>query len=194
MTSSTSDFELKHLISRAGAHFASRRFESAARLLASSTLEERLAGVSLCSALWNEDSSFGEAVEEMLSAFVRRRTGNRTLDELRLPSDVGSALSALGQRPVPFQNRPLDLSNVRLAGVEWPFARLNGAHLNGADLRGALLVNADLRGAWLRGTNLQLANLDGADLRGADLRGARGHDAAQLRAAISDATTQWPIR
>lgn len=190
----SSNFELKHLISRVGAHFVSRRFEHAAQLLASSVLEERLAGVSLCSALWDEDLSFGEAIEEMLSAFVRRRTQNRPLDELRLPPDVGAALTALGRRPVPFQNRPLDLSNVRLAGVEWPFARLSGSHLNEADLRGALLVNADLRGAWLRGTNLQLANLDGADLRGADLRGAKGTDAAQLRTTVSDSTTQWPTR
>ncbi len=185
-------FELEHLSARASAHSASLRFEHAAQLLASSRLEERLAGIALGSALWSEDVSFGEAVEEMLAAFVRRRTQNRAPQELRLPADVGAALSALGRRPIPFQNRPLDLSNVRLAGVEWPFARLNGAHLNGADLRGALLVNADLRGAWLRGANLQLANLDGADVRGADLRGARGCDAAQLRTAIGDNKTQWP--
>ncbi|BCM90446.1 hypothetical protein IAD21_02299 [Abditibacteriota bacterium] len=185
-------FELEHLCERASAHSASRRFEHAAHLLASLQIEERLAGVALSSALWSEDLSFGEAVEEMLSAFVRRRTQNRTLEDLRLPSDVGAALAALGRRPVLFQNRPLDLSNVRLAGVEWPFARLNGAHLNGADLRSALLVNADLRGAWLRGANLQLANLDGADVRGADMRGARGCDAAQLRGAVGDNKTQWP--
>ncbi|RYX86167.1 pentapeptide repeat-containing protein [bacterium] len=187
------NFELQNLQTRAGAHSAARRFEHAAHLLASAQLEERLAGVSLSSALWNEDLSFGEAVEEMLSAFVRRRTQHRTIDESRLPTDVAVALSALGRRPVLFQSRPLDLSNVRLAGVEWPFARLNGAHLNGADLRGALLVNADLSGAWLRGANLNLANLDGANLCGADLRGARGCDASQLRGAIGDNKTLWPV-
>ena len=184
--------ELDHLINRSSARFSSHRFERAAGLLSSVQLESRLAGVALCRALWNEEESFGDAVEEMLSAFVRRRTHDRAPDELRLAPDVAEALSALGKRPTLLGHRPLDLSNVRLAGVEWPFARLQNAHLNGADLRGALLVNADLRGAWLRSANLYLANLDGADLRGADLRGARGCDVIQLQNARSDAKTQWP--
>ncbi len=181
-----------HLAQRSGARFSSGRFERAALLLASVRLEERLAGIALCFALWHEDAAFGEPVEDVLSAFVRRRTFDRAPGELRLDSDVAQALSALGKRPDSFGNRPLDLSGVRLAGVEWPFARLNHAHLNGADLRGALLVNADLRGAWLRSANLLLANLDGADLRGADLRGARGCDALQLQNVRADDKTQWP--
>lgn len=188
----TSHLELLHLVGRAQSRLASSRFEQATLLLSSTLLEERLAGVSLASTLWREEAVLGEAVEDMLSAFVRRRTSERKRDELRLPPDVAQALSALGKRPAAQQNRPLDLSNVRLAGVEWPFARLQNAHLNGANLRGALLVKADLRGAWLRGANLQLANLDGANLCGADLRGARGCDEAQLRGAISDARTQCP--
>lgn len=189
----TTSIELDHLAARAQARFSSHRFERAAHLLSSPQLEERLAGIALCSSLWNEDLSFGDAVEDVLSAFVRRCTSNRASDVSRLPSDVGAALSVLGKRPASFGHRPLDLSNVRLAGVEWPFARLEGAHLNGADLRGALLVGADLRGAWLRGAHLQLANLDGANVCGADLRGARGTDALQFKNARSDAKTQWPL-
>ncbi len=185
--------ELDHLLARRAARNASARFETAAALLAGEGIAARLAGVALCRALWNEADEWGEAVEDVLSAFVRRRTFERPLSEERLPLDVGAALSALGGRPLRFEHRPLDLSGVRLAGVEWPFARLRSAHLHGADLRGALLVGADLRGAWLRGTNLGRANLDKTDLRGADLRGARGTDPVQLRRAISDAKTLWPV-
>ena len=192
LTTSMLSLELDHLAHRANTRFSSGRFERAATLLASVQLEERLAGVALCFALWHEDASFGEAIEEVLSAFVRRRTFDRAPGELRLAPDVAQALSALGKRPEALGGRPLDLSGVRLAGVEWPFARLEHAHLNGADLRGALLVKADLRGAWLRGANLFLANLDEADLRGADLRGARGCDALQLKGAHGDDKTQWP--
>lgn len=188
--------ELQHIAVRAQSHCLSARFEHATALLSSAQSGERIAGIALLRALWNGEESgddhFGEAVEDVLSAFVRRRTLSR-LEESRLEPDVQSALSALGARPATLQNRPLDLSGVRLRGVEWPFARLSGAHLMNADLRGALLVGADLRGAWLRGAYLNLANLDGANLCGADLRGAIGWDAAQLLGVRSDEHTRWPV-
>lgn len=188
--------EARHIAARAQAICLGERFERAALLLASPGVGERVAGIALLRALWqgNEEHSsatFAEPVEEVLSAFVRRRTSERS-EQARLPLDVQSALSALGERPLGLQHRPLDLSGVGLRGVEWPFARLEGALLMDADLRGALLVGADLRGAWLRGANLNLANLDGADLRGADLRGAHGTDPDQLRSARGDDKTLWP--
>ena len=187
--------EARHIAARMRAFSLGERFESATLLLASSHSGERVAGIALLRALWQGDDpsqvAFAEPVEEVLSAFVRRRTAER-FEQERLPLDVQSALSALGERPVGLQHRPLDLSGVGLRGVEWPFARLEGALLIDADLRGALLVGADLRGAWLRGADLGLANLDGADLRGADLRGTRGTDPAQLRGARSDDSTLWP--
>jgi hypothetical protein len=188
-----STLEAQHIAARARFSSLGARFEGATLLLASSAMSERIAGIALLRALWqgDEDGAFGEAIEEVLSAFVRRRTAERS-DEAKLAPDVQSALSALGARPATVQERPLDLSGARLRGVEWPFARLRGALLMNADLGGALLAGADLRGAWLRGADLSLANLDNADLRGADLRGARGSDDAQLRAARSDAQTLWP--
>lgn len=188
--------EAQHIAARARFSSLSVRFEGATLLLASSRTDERSAGIALLRALWRDDEesgedAWGDAVEEVLSAFVRRRTADRS-DEAKLAFDVQSALSALGARPATVQERPLDLSDARLRGVEWPFARLRGALLMNTDLRGALLVGADLRGAWLRSADLGLANLDDADLRGADLRGARGCDAAQLRAARSDDKTIWP--
>lgn len=196
----TLDTEAQHIAARARLSLLGERFECAAFLLASSQVGERIAGIALLRALWRGDEAgddessgdkWGEPVEEVLSAFVRRRTAQRTGD--KLAPDVQSALSALGKRPETVSSRPLDLSNARLRGIEWPFARLRGALLMDADLRGALLVGADLRGAWLRGADLELANLDAADLRGADLRGARGCDEAQLRAARADKSTQWPV-
>jgi len=192
-----SHFETRNIAARVRASAHSERFERAAILLSSGQSGERVAGIALLRGLWRSDEQegtdvWGEAVEDVLSAFVRRRTGERP-DEEKLPTDVQSALSALGERPLTMQNRPLDLSNARLRGVEWPLARLRGALLLGADLRGALLVGADLRGAWLKGANLHLANLDNADLRGADLRGARGIEPAQLRGARADDQTRWPL-
>lgn len=205
--------EAEHIAARARSASLCERFECAAVLLSSLHEGERIAGIALLRALWrdagasgNQDASggegksgdagasgdaWGEPVEDVLSAFVRRRTSERGRED-KLAPDVQSALSALGERPAAMQSRPLDLSNARLRGVEWPFARLRGALLMNTDLCGALLVGADLRGAWLRGADLELANLDGADLRGADLRGARGTGEAQLRAAQSDARTLWP--
>jgi len=190
-------FEARNIAARALSSAQSARFERAATLLSSQQSGERVAGIALLRGLWRSDEqdgadAWGEAVEDVLSAFVRRRTSERP-DEEHLPTDVQSALSALGERPLTMQNRPLDLSNARLRGVEWPLARLRGALLLGADLRGALLVGADLRGAWLKGAGLHLANLDGADLRGADLRGARGTEPAQLRGARADGQTRWPL-
>ncbi len=186
--------EANHIAARRRATLVGERFEGAALLLASIQIGERIAGIALLRALWQDDESgsnpLGEAIEEVLSAFVRRRTGGRD-GETKIAPDVQSALSALGKRPAAFQSRPLDLSGARLSGVEWPFAHLSGALLVDTDLRGALLVGADLRGTWLRGADLGLANLDDADLRGADLRGARGTDPAQLRNVKSDERTLW---
>lgn len=190
------DTEAQHIAARARLSCLGERFECAALLLASEPVGERIAGIALLRALWRDDETsgdnlWGESVEDVLSAFVRRRTAQKMDD--KLAPDVQSALSALGKRPATVCGRPLDLSGARLRGVEWPFAQLRGVLLMNADLRGALLVGADLRGAWLRGADLQLANLDDADLRGADLRGARGCDEAQLRGARGDKSTQWPL-
>jgi hypothetical protein len=68
--------------------------------------------------------------------------------------------------------------------------RLRGADLRGASLRGALLIGADLRGADLRSADVTGADLRGTDLRGADLTGILFLTAAQLRAAVTDATTK----
>ncbi|MGW4941629.1 pentapeptide repeat-containing protein [Actinoplanes sp. NPDC004185] len=68
--------------------------------------------------------------------------------------------------------------------------RLKGADLRGASLRGALLIGADLRGADLRWADVTGADLRGADLRGADLTGTLFLTEAQLKAAVTDATTK----
>jgi pentapeptide repeat protein len=67
--------------------------------------------------------------------------------------------------------------------------KLRGTDLRGANLRGALLIGADLRGADLRSADVTGADLRGADLRGADLTGTLFLTAAQLKAAVTDATT-----
>ncbi|AGZ45909.1 pentapeptide repeat-containing protein [Actinoplanes friuliensis] len=68
--------------------------------------------------------------------------------------------------------------------------RMKGADLRGASLRGALLIGTDLRGADLRTADFTGADLRGADLRGADLRGALFLTESQVKAAVTDDTTQ----
>lgn len=95
----------------------------------------------------------------------------------------------------------------RLTRIFFTWADLRRADLRGADLREAILNGASLRQAFLaqahldraglveadlRGAHLAGTRLTGADLCGADLRETRSLTAAQLSAAVLDATTKLP--
>lgn len=55
-------------------------------------------------------------------------------------------------------------------GVDFSFAKLQGANFEGADLRGAAFVGADLRGANFTGANLAHAFFDDAELGELELK------------------------
>jgi uncharacterized protein YjbI with pentapeptide repeats len=55
-------------------------------------------------------------------------------------------------------------------GVDFSFAKLQGANFDGADLRGATFVGADLRGASFIGANLAHAFFDDAEIGELELR------------------------
>jgi len=72
-----------------------------------------------------------------------------------------------------FQSRLLAGLRARQAvaiGVDFSFAKLQGANFDGADLRAATFVGADLRGASFVGANLAHAFFDKADLGKLELR------------------------
>jgi uncharacterized protein YjbI with pentapeptide repeats len=81
-------------------------------------------------------------------------------------------------------------------GVDFSFAKLQGANFDGADLRAATFVGADLRGASFVGANLAHAFFDKADLGQLELRPgmalATRFDGAVLDGTILDAANDQP--
>ncbi|MGN6365416.1 pentapeptide repeat-containing protein [Asticcacaulis taihuensis] len=66
----------------------------------------------------------------------------------------------------------INLTDMKLEGVDLSDANLTGARLYGASLRDANFTRANLYGCDLRNADLRFARFDRADLRGACLRGA----------------------
>ena len=64
----------------------------------------------------------------------------------------------------------LHARNVTAIGVDFSFAKLQGANFEGADLRAATFVGADLRGANFTGANLAHAFFDDAELGELELK------------------------
>lgn len=64
----------------------------------------------------------------------------------------------------------LHAREVTAIGVDFSFAKLQGANFEGADLRGATFVGADLRGANFRGANLAHAFFSEAELGELELK------------------------
>ena len=190
--------QLENINARFAAQRPSQKMLRAVELLGDAQLTQRLAGLALLRATplefgSEEQSAWREVVEDILCAFVRARTGFLPgLAPPKLEADTQAALTALGARLFD-SSKPLDLHGACLREVVWPGARLRGAFLYDCDLEGAILIGADLRGCWLWHAHLKRANLDGADLRGADVSGARGLLPEQLKSAIWDETTRWPL-
>lgn len=190
--------QLENIHARFAAQAPSQKMLRAVELLGDAQLVQRLAGLALLRATplgfqSEEQSAWREVVEDILCAFVRART--RFLPGLtppKLEADTQAALTALGARLFEAA-QPLDLHGACLREVVWPGAKLRGAFLYDCDLEGALFIGADLRDCWLWRAQLKRANLDGADLRGADASGARGLVPEQLKSAIWDETTRWPL-
>jgi uncharacterized protein YjbI with pentapeptide repeats len=188
------------------------RFSRAVDQLGSGSIDVRLGGLYELEQLARQAPERRLVIIEVVAAFVREHarppatsTGPQanappSAEAPAPPQDVAAALTILGRRPIHDGDPRVDLSRVKLGGLNLVEVRLRDAHLDRADLRGADLRGADLRGAVfdfadLRGTNVRAADLRGAhlgfpDLRGADLRGAdlRGavFDGADLRGAVFD--------
>jgi hypothetical protein len=179
------------------------RFTNAVEQLGSSALETRVGGIYALERIMRDSQADHGPVVEILSAFVREHAKNRgpvppesaTRDWAGPPvpglealsSDVQSAVTVLGRRPMRRENSPLDLRNTDVRGVRAHAARLSGcilteamldysdlgeANLSEARLRKASLTHAWLRAADLRGASLRYVDLNGANLREADFTDA----------------------
>lgn len=189
---------LDPLVQRTRARLNFGVLSSALELLESEVWSTRTGGIYALESLAREDESARDSVIEVLSAFVRRRAPvARTQMGVRSAQatlgDVQAALAVLGRVARDENSVALDLHGISLREAFLPDAHFAGALLYDCDLEGALLQNADLRGAWLWHSNLKRVNLDNANLCGADLSGARGIKREQLKLALSDEATRWPV-
>ena len=176
------------------------RFSKAVEMLADEKLEMRLGGIYSLERIARDSKEDHPVVMEVLTAFVRDRTGKpedvqhgssanqqqsqgagEKLD--RKPGqDIQSALTVIGRRNIKNDQQPINLTETNLQGADLRGAHLEEANLANAHLEGAKLWFAHLEGAklWfayleradLRGAHLEGADLSGVDLKWADLRGA----------------------
>jgi uncharacterized protein YjbI with pentapeptide repeats len=107
-----------------------------------------------------------------------------------------AALDGFDLRPAAdlFQSRLLAGLHAKQSvaiGVDFSFAKLQGANFDGADLRAATFVGADLRGASFVGANLAHAFFDKADLGKLELRPGMAL-ATRFDGAILDGTVLNP--
>ncbi|WP_437913826.1 DUF2169 domain-containing protein [Sorangium sp. So ce302] len=125
-----------------------------------------------------------EGMREMYRRFAHHQPAAAALDPdamararivVELARDTGESLARRDFTGV-------NLSGMRLSGVDFSWAFLESADLSGCDLSGA-----NLEGAVLARANLRSADLRGARLRGANLGGATLHDAALDRADLEGA-------
>lgn len=108
---------------------------------------------------------------------------------LRLIEQNGGKASGLDLSGSDFEDE-VDLSGLRLGGINLKDANLFGANLQNADLgfanlQGADLQFANLQDAWLEDAALQNANLQDAKLQNATLRFAEAQGVSMYRAQIS---------
>jgi Pentapeptide repeats (8 copies) len=147
------------------------------------SIDVRLGGVFALEHIAHASPAYGEAIGEVLAAYVREHSPWPRPPEAtvtKVEPDVQAALTVLGRTAeTRSEERPINLCSVDLREANLRDAMLRGvllndsnlakAHLEGADLVGAKLVNANLRGACLEDTDLQRAKLIDAELQGAKL-------------------------
>jgi hypothetical protein len=159
---------LSYRLNRSG--HITERFTRAVDQLGSKEMDIRLGGIYALERIARDSWNDHPQVVEVLTAYVRERSGDESLERRKLPTDVQAAVTVLARR-----DASQDPSGTRL---DLAHTNLRGANLVGANLQGANLVDADLRRAALGDVNLQVADLEAANLEGAilteaNLQGAR---------------------
>ncbi|MGZ4226930.1 MAG: pentapeptide repeat-containing protein [Solirubrobacteraceae bacterium] len=184
------------------------RFLRAVNQLGSDKIDVRFGGIFALERVARDSRSDRPAINEVLSAYIRRRLPHTEARDERVDPlpyrapDAQAALTVLCRSPlcdgrIDSGARRLDLSRTDLRR-----ARLGEAQLQRANLWAAQLQGADLRDAHLEGAVLEHANFGrfqsdnpvfqhGADLRGANLTGAK-LDNANLYLALTEGTIGLP--
>lgn len=152
------------------------RYVEAIKLLASTSLTERLGGIYSLERIMRDSVKDHETVVQVLAAFVRQHsTFDPGIEAKTRPSDdVQAALHVIGRRPEREESSDIDLRRIDLRGADLAGARLKNAiltdaHLERANLSRANLEYANLSGAHLPRTQLIHCHLERANLGGADL-------------------------
>ncbi|MBI3945018.1 MAG: pentapeptide repeat-containing protein [Armatimonadetes bacterium] len=165
-----------------------QRFNKACEQLESSTMADRLRGISELERIAQDTPARHWEVMEILQAHLRSRTGSRpdpaseAWVSTGLPEDVRRVILVFRRRRHTSEEdeQSLDLSDLYLTGADF-----RGAHLQKANLNGAHLEGATFREAHLEDSHLERASLEDADLTGAHL------DRANLRRAHLDRAMFW---
>src|SRR5215472_1951069 len=121
------------------------RYSKAIEQLGSDKLDMRIGGIYALERIARDSPRDHPTIMEVLAAFVREHSREQrpvaepgTESPERSPRpDVQAALTVIGRRDAPHDSRPIDLSDVDLAGADLTRADLRGAHLTRADLTGA---------------------------------------------------------
>ncbi len=163
----------------------SERFSRSVEQIGSDSIAVRIGGVYSFDSLMRDSEVDQQAIVEILSAFVRLRSGEilpqgQREDTHPAPVDLKSALKVLDAFGVSGarDNSPsmllaqVDLSGIDLHRIAMHRADLLAANLFGAVLSSANLSGANLGGAKLGSTDLQHADLSGAELFASDLTNA----------------------
>jgi len=174
------------------------RYTKAVEQLGSDRLDVRIGGIYALERVARDSARDHPAVMEVLTAFVRCRSGERwppAVDgeerERSTRPDIQAAVTVVGRRDTERDSpdRCIDLTDAVLIRADLAGAKLGGAVLTGAHLEGADLSEAGLSGAVLTG-----AHLEGADLSEAALGGRADLTGAHLdKAKLPGAKLQWGI-
>ncbi|MGW4942273.1 pentapeptide repeat-containing protein [Actinoplanes sp. NPDC004185] len=183
------------------------RFRGAVDQLGNSAVDVRIGGIYALERLLRESAIDHQPIVEVLGAFVRNHAqqgGTRTFDPdwqrgsgppdglPLLASDVQTALTVLGRRPIREERPTLnlvatDLRRAYLHGLRFSGAVMNDAWLDYSDLGEADLSGCHLKGATFNHTWMRAVDLSGARLKDADFRFAHLHEAKLSSNEISSA-------
>jgi hypothetical protein len=183
------------------------RFRGAVEQLGHSAIDVRIGGIYALERLLRESAVDHQPIVEVLGAFVRNHaqqngTRNAHPDWQRgsgppkgipmLASDVQTALTVLGRRPVRKELPALnlvatDLRRAYLHGLRFSGAVMNDAWFDFSDLGEADLSGCHLKGATFNHTWMRAADLGGARLKDADFRFAYLREAKLSSIEVSSA-------
>ncbi len=167
------------------------RFGKAVELLGDEKLEIRLGGIYALERISRDSQRDHWTVVEILTAFVRKNSGQVSSETIY---EISAVMNVISRRSWTETELPgtLDLRKVHLEKCAIYRANLNYVRFNGANLKGIFLILAklhktDFREADLSESDLSRADLSVADLRAANLKGANLSSSCLSKANLREA-------